>query len=266
VTVTSAYAEPVGGGVISFVGPFTGAGTYPITTTATIAPDGAVSHSVTANGAAGGPYSVTASATGVMVPVGFTLTNNKIDTTSSLSSAPNPSLYGQLATFTATVTSATGATPTGTVQFYADGVTLGGAQSLASGIATYPTSTLAVGAHVITATYSGNSNFNTSSGALSSGQTVLEIPITDLSAANSSPTRLTEVTFFTATISAGNSVTYQWNFGDGQTGSGATTSHTYAAAGTYTAVVTATNWAGSISATTLVAIEPCKVYLPLMMR
>jgi PKD repeat protein len=446
VTVTSAYDEPVDGGVINFVGPFTGAGINPIANTAIIASNGAVSRSVTANGIVGGPYTITASASGVMMPIGFTLTNNKISTTSrvgsapnpatygqpatftatvtstvgtpsgtvqfyadgitlggaqsltasqatystsmleagthlitvtysgdanynistssayshtvnkastainltasispslygqpvtftatltsstgatptgtvqfyadgtalgsavvlvncvaaasasaltagthiitatyngsanfnaitssphlhavnaaqtttSITSAPNPSLYERTVTFTATVTSVTGATPTGTVQFYADGATLGGVQPLASGIATYPIGTLTVGTHVITATYTpGNSNFYASSGALSSGQTVLEVPITNLNASNSSPTRLTDITAFTATISAGSHVAYQWNLGDGQTATGAQITHQYAQAGVYTALVTATNSVSSLSAVMSITI------------
>jgi hypothetical protein len=38
----------------------------------------------------------------------------------------------------------------------------------------------------------------------------------------------------------GNTITYAWTFGDGSTGTGATPSHTYAAVGSYTASVTAT--------------------------
>lgn len=43
--------------------------------------------------------------------------------------------------------------------------------------------------------------------------------------------------------------TYAWDFGDGQTGTGATTSHTYAAAGTYTATLTVTDDNGLQSST-----------------
>ncbi|MCL4303694.1 MAG: VCBS repeat-containing protein [Anaerolineae bacterium] len=78
--------------------------------------------------------------------------------------------------------------------------------------------------------------------------------ITGLNAANSSPTVLGSATAFTATISGGSNVSYTWNFGDGQTGSGTTASHTYAAAGNYTAIVTATNSSGSVSASTSVTV------------
>ena len=84
--------------------------------------------------------------------------------------------------------------------------------------------------------------------------TVANIPISGLSAINSSPTRLTNATRFTATVVTGSSVTYVWNFGDGQTGSGAVVNHTYAAKGNYTAVVTATNSEGSESASTVVTV------------
>ena len=39
---------------------------------------------------------------------------------------------------------------------------------------------------------------------------------------------------------------YQWKFGDGSTGSGATPAHTYANAGSYTAVLTVTDNLGAI--------------------
>lgn len=80
--------------------------------------------------------------------------------------------------------------------------------------------------------------------------------ITGLTAANSGPVVHGTAVFFTATISEGNNVAYAWNFGDGNTGVGAQTSHTYASAGTYTATVTATNPSGSASANTQVVVHP----------
>jgi len=77
---------------------------------------------------------------------------------------------------------------------------------------------------------------------------------------------LTGMTFFTATISAGSGVTYQWNFDEGQTACGAQVHHRYASAGIYTATVTATNSIGSITATTAVTIERAMLYLPVVMN
>lgn len=44
--------------------------------------------------------------------------------------------------------------------------------------------------------------------------------------------------------------TYAWNFGDGNTGAGATPSHTYSAAGTYTAILTVTDDDGGVGTDT----------------
>jgi prepilin-type N-terminal cleavage/methylation domain-containing protein len=99
-------------------------------------------------------------------------TVNKATSATSVSSNHNPSTPGQRVTFTASVAGA-GTTPTGTVQFVIDGINFGGAVTLANGSATSSsTSTLAGGNHTVTAVYSGDSNYLTSTGTLSGGQTV----------------------------------------------------------------------------------------------
>jgi hypothetical protein len=85
------------------------------------------------------------------------------DTAMSVSSTPNPSVIGQSVTFTATVSAVgTGATPTGSVEFFVDnGATPIGTSVIASGCgcAQFTTSSLAAGNHTITATYGGDNNF-----------------------------------------------------------------------------------------------------------
>jgi Bacterial Ig-like domain (group 3) len=95
-------------------------------------------------------------------------------TSSSLTAA-----LGANVTFTATVTPAlaNGPAPTGTVQFVIDGSNVGSAVAIASGTATYSTSTLSLGAHAVLAIYSGDTNYSTSTSAaitetISSGFTV----------------------------------------------------------------------------------------------
>jgi len=76
-------------------------------------------------------------------------------TTTALASSVNPSVFGQSVTFTATVT---GSSPTGTVTFKNGSNTLG-TGFLNSGVATYSTSSLAVGnGNSITAEYGGDAN------------------------------------------------------------------------------------------------------------
>ena len=81
---------------------------------------------------------------------------DKHSTTTALSSSLNPSNYGQVVIFIATVTSA-GPTPTGKVTFK-DGATTIGTTALSAGVATLTKSKLAVGTHPITAEYLGDAD------------------------------------------------------------------------------------------------------------
>ena len=98
------------------------------------------------------------------------------DTTVTLDSSASPAVYGQAVTFFATVTASnsTGVVPAGSVDFY-DGATstdLGSATLDGYGVATLTvpnpnaTAFLAPGGLVITATYSGDSDFQTNYGVL----------------------------------------------------------------------------------------------------
>ena len=91
---------------------------------------------------------------------------NAADTKTTLTSSPNPSSEGQSVTFTATVAAVApgSGTPTGAVTFYADGVPFG-TGTLSSGVATFSTSSLAVGTRVLAAEYGGDANYNGSESA-----------------------------------------------------------------------------------------------------
>jgi sugar lactone lactonase YvrE len=78
----------------------------------------------------------------------------------ALISSATAVLVTNAVTFTATVSSSV-STPSGSVSFYEGTTLLGSAVALAQGVATYTTSSLAVGSHSITAVYSGDSNFST---------------------------------------------------------------------------------------------------------
>ena len=84
-------------------------------------------------------------------------------------------------------------------------------------------------------------------------------PIVGLTAINDSPTPLGEPTYFTATVVSGTNVFYSWGFGDGAVGSGSVTTHTYAALGTYTATVIASNDINTLTATTQVTITDAPI-------
>jgi hypothetical protein len=71
--------------------------------------------------------------------------------------------------------------------------------------------------------------------------------IAGLDATSDSPTTLGQPTQFTASVQEGNNVEFTWDFGDGNSGEGATVEHVYDATGDYTVEVTATNALNSAS-------------------
>lgn len=94
----------------------------------------------------------------------FSQAVNRASTTTTLGASLASSVFGQPVTFTATVAAqAPGAgTCTGTVTLTLDG-TAQTPVGLTNGQATFTTSGLGAGGHTITAVYSGDANFNTSS-------------------------------------------------------------------------------------------------------
>jgi hypothetical protein len=86
-------------------------------------------------------------------------------TATTMISSQNPSTVGQSVTFTATVSPLAGSsTPTGTVTFR-DGIVDLATVPLAGGSATFSTSALALGSHVITVVYNGDATYLTSTSA-----------------------------------------------------------------------------------------------------
>jgi hypothetical protein len=89
-------------------------------------------------------------------------------TWTTLAPSANPSLSGQSVTLTATVKVVGGGGPvTGTVTFKTTTAVLGSVAVDGTGKAAFATASLAIGMHQVTATYNGDSNFNTSSTGLS---------------------------------------------------------------------------------------------------
>ena len=131
-----------------------------------------------------------------------TLTINKAATAATVVSSINPSAVGQSVTFTATVTSPHTAA-TGTVTFKDGSTALGSGTLNSSGVATYKTSSLATGAHSITAVYAGDGN------TLTSTSTALTQTV-DTAATMTSPTP--------GSVLAGPSATFTWTSATGSAG------------------------------------------------
>jgi hypothetical protein len=139
----------------------------------------------------------------------------KYTTTTTLSSSPNPSTYGQPVTLTATVTSA-GPAPTGTVTFRNGSVILGSRTLNAGGIAALTTTKIPVGTDALTATYNGDaSNGKSVSAAIT--QTVSQASLSMVLTSTPNPSAFGISVKFTAKLTSngglpsGQPVTFSYN-------------------------------------------------------
>lgn len=122
-------------------------------------------------------------------------------TTTTLTSSPNPSVFGQAAIFTATVTSSIGAPPDGETVTFKRGTTILGTGLLSGGTAAFPTSALAVGTRSITAVYGGDTNF-TASTSTAYSQVIGKASTTTALASSPSPLTLGQPATFTVTVTS----------------------------------------------------------------
>jgi hypothetical protein len=145
----------------------------------------------------------------------LTETIKKATTTTTLTSTPNPSTFGQSVTLTATVTSAGSITPNGTVTFKQGTTTLGSGTLNSGGQASLNTTKLAVGTDSLTAVYAGNSNFAGSTSPVLK-QVVNKASTTTALTSTPNPSTFGQKVTLTATVTP-NTATGSVTFKDGTT-------------------------------------------------
>ncbi len=148
-----------------------------------------------ADNASDSPQTVTLTGTGVAP--------NATASTTALSASGTSIAVGTSVTFTATVTPAAGTpTPTGTVTFKDGATTLGTGTLNGSGVATYAAASLAEGAHIITASYGGDSR-NLASASTSVTVTVTAASSTTTLTSSAASAVVGSSLTFTATVKGG---------------------------------------------------------------
>ena len=151
----------------------------------------------------GGAHSITAVYSGdanfvaSASPV-FVQTISPAASSTTLTSAPNPSQYNQTIVLSAKVNSATGAIPTGKVTFK-EGLSNIGTVALTSGAASLSVSNLRVTSHSIVAAYSGSPSVSASTSAAIT-QIVNRAPTTTTLTSTPNPSTSGTAVTFTATI------------------------------------------------------------------
>ena len=129
----------------------------------------------------------------------FTLTVSKGNTTTTVASSSNPSVFGQSVTFTATVSPSSAA---GTMQFAIDGSNFGSPVTVSGGSATSgPTSSLSVGNRTITAAFTDTDNNYNNSTSGNFAQTVNQASTTTAVSSSLNPSVFGQSVTLTATVS-----------------------------------------------------------------
>lgn len=161
-------------------------------------------HSLTAVYSGDANYSASTSA-----PFSQTVNSSSHSTSTTLVSSANPSAPGQAVTFTATITSSGGGTPSGVVTWW-DGTTELGSFALSGNSASLTTSSLPLGSHSITANYGGDIAFAASTsavllqqvkGSAGSGASAASTTSTSLTS-SPNPSSPGQPVTFTATVTA----------------------------------------------------------------
>lgn len=200
-TVNSTTSVPAGAaptGNVTFMNGTTSIGTAPLVSGKAVFTPSSLSvgvHPITAS--YGGDVNFQDSTSGVL-----SQTVNPAATTTVVTSSPNPSVFGQIAVFTATVTAVppSAGFPTGNVTFL-DGGTLLAISTLTNGQVIFTTSQLVPGAHSITARYSGDANFLAST-SLNHTHTVNRANTSTAVVSTLNPSTFGQEVSFIATVSA----------------------------------------------------------------
>ena len=162
--------------------------------------------SLTINSLAAGSHNITASYNGdgnfLGSSAAVSQTVNKSPTTTGVIAVPNPSVYGQAVTLTATVSASSGGAgmPSGSVTFSEGATTLGSAPLDNTGRASLPLNSLTAGGHNITASYGGDVSFLASNATVS--QTVDKSPTATTLTAAPNPSVFGETVTLSITVVA----------------------------------------------------------------
>ncbi|MFO0678855.1 MAG: Ig-like domain-containing protein [Polyangiaceae bacterium] len=215
VTVTSSGTPSAYGSSVTFEATVASGGATPTGTVTftegvillgTTTLDGSGKGSIAVGTLSGGSHSITATYSGDAEHAGgssgaFVQVVSRAPTASVITSSVNPSVSGQSVVFTATVTSPVSGSITGTVTF-SDGSTILGARALdASGVATFTTSQLSVGAHSIVASFDGDTNFGAST-SMAYVQTVGKASSRVVLSSSASPVNGGDTVTYTASVAS----------------------------------------------------------------
>ncbi len=179
-----------------------------------------------------------------------------LGSSTALASSANPSCLGTSITLTATVTPAIA---TGTVEFF-DGAVSIGISSISGGVATLGTSSLSAGSHSLTAVYSGDILYTTSTSPVLT-QVINAIPVTPGSITGSASVcpSTTGNAYSIAAVPGATSYTWTapsgWTLTSG-TGTISVTYSTSGAAASGNIAVAAVNSCGSSAASQTINISP----------